>query len=225
MPKIIDLTGRRFDNLVVIERGENSKSGDARWICLCDCGNQTLVWSYSLRKGRTKSCGCERLKKFTDLKGRRFGRLIVEHRAENTSGDSTTWHCKCDCGADVVIQRSHLISEHTQSCGCLHKEIVRENATKHQHSGTRLYDIWSGMKRRTSNPNRKDFKYYGGRGITVCREWENDFEAFYEWSMKNGYVYDLTIDRKDNDKGYSPNNCRWTDMLTQNHNKRKPKNR
>jgi hypothetical protein len=91
---------------------------------------------------------------------------------------------------------------------------------KHGGKGTRLYSIWANMKTRCSNPKHMHFDRYGGRGITVCDEWKNDFQAFYDWAMSHGYSDDLSIDRIDNDKGYSPDNCRFIPMSIQNQNKR-----
>lgn len=91
-------------------------------------------------------------------------------------------------------------------------------------NGSRLHIVWRSMNQRCYNPNKKSYPRYGGRGITVCDEWRNDFQAFYEWAIANGYDenadrYQCTIDRIDNDKGYSPDNCRWVDMKVQNNNK------
>jgi hypothetical protein len=94
--------------------------------------------------------------------------------------------------------------------------------TKHGMFGTRIYRIYQGIKRRCNNPNASDYKYYGGRGITVCEEWneKDGFVAFYKWAVENGYADNLTIDRIDVSKGYSPNNCRWVTQVEQARNKR-----
>lgn len=90
----------------------------------------------------------------------------------------------------------------------------------HGKSNTRLYTIYNNMKTRCYNKNSDDYKNYGERGITVCKEWLNSFTSFYNWSINNGYKPDLLLDRKDNDLGYSPENCRWVDSIEQNNNKR-----
>ena len=91
--------------------------------------------------------------------------------------------------------------------------------TTHMKSDTRLYRIWTDMKSRCTNPNRPKYRRYGGRGITICPEWQNDFQAFYDWAIENGYRDDLSIDRKDNDGDYCPENCRWITMAEQASNK------
>lgn len=87
-------------------------------------------------------------------------------------------------------------------------------------SNTRLNRIWRGFRQRCYNPNQPDFKYYGGRGITVCPEWKDDFKAFYDWAMSNGYQDNLTLDRIDCNGNYEPSNCRWVTMKVQTNNKR-----
>lgn len=150
------------------------------------------------------------MNRLIDLTGQRFGRLTVVSRAENDARGQARWYCNCECGAENIIVRGrHLISGHTQSCGCLHNEGFSAITSKHLKSNEKLYGIWADMKRRTKTETRKDFKYYGGRGIKVCNEWDNDFEAFYKWACDNGYADGLDIDRKDNDKDYTPQNCRW----------------
>ena len=97
--------------------------------------------------------------------------------------------------------------------------MIEMGKITHGQRHTRLYSIWTDMKTRCNNPKRAKYARYGARGIKVCDEWCNSFEAFYEWAMANGYADNLTIDRKDNDKGYSPENCRWITMEEQASNK------
>ena len=156
--------------------------------------------------------------KLVDLTGQRFGRLVVLRRADNI-GRQTAWLCKCDCGNESIVLGYALRRGTIQSCGCGRNEAARErgkvNARKHGGIGTRLYSIWRGMKLRCYNPKAKAYHRYGGRGITLCDEWRHDFATFRDWALNNGYADNLTIDRINNDRGYSPENCRWITMKAQ----------
>jgi len=146
---------------------------------------------------------------YKDLTGQRFGKLVVLRKTDLRRKGKILWICQCDCGNMHQAMSSRLISGHTKSCGCYQREKITEMNLTHGGSHSRLYSIWASMKTRCSNPNYKKFDYYGGRGITVCHEWQESFETFRDWALANGYRDDLTLDRKNGDKGYFPENCQW----------------
>jgi len=161
------------------------------------------------------------MKKFMDLTGKSFERLEVIARAKNPYGNSNTvWLCRCTCGSELIVSGSNLRSGNSKSCGCLKIESAVRSHTKHSGYGSRLYRTWSGIKTRCSNENRDDYRNYGGRGITICEEWSDSFEKFREWSIANGYDETLTIDRKDNNGNYEPDNCQWVTFTVNCNNKR-----
>ena len=147
---------------------------------------------------------------------------------ENSKQKRRYGEYKCSlCGTEFKASTHNINIGHTKSCGCYGKKIISEGINrKHGLSKTRLNRTWSSIKDRTLNINTKVFNDYGGRGITICEEWKNDFMSFYNWAMENGYEENkgLSIDRIDNDGNYEPNNCRWVSRNIQNRNKRIPKN-
>lgn len=154
-------------------------------------------------------------RKLIDLTGQRFGRLTVISRIENV-GHNTSWLCKCDCGNEKIVSGNNLRNGSTKSCGC----IKNLGNTKHSLCNSRIYRIYTNIHQRCYCKYSTIYKHYGGRGITICDEWKNDFLSFYSWAINNGYADNLTIDRIDTNGNYEPDNCRWVTMKIQNYNRR-----
>lgn len=148
-----------------------------------------------------------------DIKGKRFGRLLVLERANIPGARNAMWRCQCDCGNETITAAAN-IGKTTLSCGCLAKETARELLTgntyqrTHNLSHTVEHNTWLKIQERCSNPNTPKYHRYGGRGICVCQRWLDDFMNFYnDMGLRPSPKH--SIDRINNDGNYEPSNCRW----------------
>ena len=162
--------------------------------------------------------------KLIDLTGQRFGKLTVVEAVINPQNNRKYWRCLCDCGNTVYSYSHSLLIGAVISCGCSHiKHGGCSNGIE-----DRLYGVWRSMRQRCYDPHTDSYKNYGARGIDVCEEWRNDYQAFKEWAYSHGYDDSapfniLHIDRIDNNKGYSPANCRFITSSQNNRNRRNTK--
>jgi len=215
MAKIVDenLINQRFGRLIItsIDGRVNSRLFVN---CTCDCGNTKRIRYDILKSGDSKSCGCLNIEvRHTSfitkpLEGLQFTNLTVIERVENRN-KKVMYKCLCSCGNYMITDMSHLTSGHTKSCGCL--------TLLHGMSQTYIFRIWSSMVQRCTTTTHKQYDYYGGRGITVCNEWINDFNKFYE-DMGDRPTEQHSLDRENNELGYSKANCRWATRKEQQNN-------
>lgn len=221
MSGLIDLTGKKFGRLTVIRKYgyTNSKRKLITWLCQCDCGNTVIRTGKALKESFNSGCdNCRWI--YYDLSGKVFGSLTVI--SKNSSGSGTVfWNCKCKCGKTIQVSTGRLNSGNVTSCGCSKRNRIIEQNTTHGLANTRLYKIWCGMKKRCFNKNSQSYNNYGGRGISICNEWINNFQAFYDWSISNGYSENLTIERINVNGNYCSDNCRWVTLKEQTKNQRK----
>jgi len=162
-----------------------------------------------------------------DVQGQRFGFATVLREDGRGKQGHVLWLCQCDCGNLFHTTSSQLIRGMTKSCGCYSSACTtqrnKERILYHTEDEIRLSRIWKNMIARCEDCGATAYSRYGARGITVCEEWHS-FEAFKAWAFTSGYESTLTIDRKDNNGGYCPENCRWATDQEQNCNKRNNRN-
>ncbi len=143
-----------------------------------------------------------------DVVGEKFNRLTITEDL-GTIGGYRQVIALCDCGKIKRLRLYHIKAEVIKSCGCLKQENLDKARFKHGLVKHPAYKLWSGIKRRCLNENDSAYKDYGGRGITICDEWKDDFKLFHDWAISNGYRKGLIIDRENVNGNYEPDNCRF----------------
>lgn len=153
-----------------------------------------------------------------DLAGKKFWFWTVKNFNGVTANGHSQWLCVCECGTEKLVTGWNLKAGHAKSCGCKTSEIIKISSTTHGLAKSPLHKIWLGMKTRCYNKNTASYVNYGARGIKVCDEWLNSFETFYK-DMSDDFSLGLTIERKDVNKNYSKDNCKWIPKAEQSKNR------
>lgn len=213
--------GRVFNNWKVL--GYETKRG---WVVEClECKRETHHAPSRINSEKPVMCTCQLdWGKYSKKEwvGQKHNHLTIQGYVNQR------FVCACDCGRKTEVIPVNLLRHKVKSCGdpdCEHHvKLLSESSKTHGMSGTRLYKVWNGMHQRCTNPINNSFEDYGGRGITVCDDWQT-FEPFCEWAIKNGFDenksgIECSMDRIDTNGIYEPLNCRWTNAKVQRHNQR-----
>lgn len=155
-----------------------------------------------------------------EMAGKRYGMLTVISQAQSTKDGMAKWNCLCDCGNQFEATGGNIRFGTTKSCGCYMAINASKQFKTHGMSKKRIYHTWASMKARCLNPNCKEYKFYGARGIAICKDWKNA-ALFIDWAMKNGYKDNLTIERIDANGNYEPSNCTFIPLCEQGKNTRR----
>lgn len=208
MGKLVDLTGERFDYLLVIERAGSDKNKKATWLCKCDCGNEVVVRGNDLRQGKVHSCGCYKTNLLSrDLVGQKFGKLTVIKREEKNIHNYHMWLCKCDCGGKILVTTNHLTTGNTQSCGCLvskGEDSIIKFLNNHNISYIKQY-YFKDLLGKKDAPLRFDIAIFQDEKLIVLVEFQGiqHYENVYNLSEKD---WEYTLKRDKMKKEYCKNN-------------------
>lgn len=226
---IIDLTAQKFGRWTVVSYSHKDSAG-AKWNCKCECGGDRIVYGFMLKSGRSTSCGCFKrdmlckkskgnTKRRIDLTGQRFGLLTVQKISKTEKG-FLFWECVCDCGGSRAIKSHKLRGGDVTHCGCNNRELHGDTSNSN-NKYTKEYMAWLSMKARCYDKNTKNYKDYGGRGITVCDRWKNSYVNFLS-DVGRAPTKNHSLDRwPDNENGnYEPSNFRWATPKQQSGNRR-----
>lgn len=210
-----DIIGTKFGEWMLVEYKGRDKRSEQIYLCRCKCGALKEHKLSSLKSGcslQCKKCRMNELNKIQDLCGQKFGLYTAIERFKNIERNAWYYKCICECRTESIIAGYRL--KNGKSKKCPHCRVKT-----HGMSYTSTFRIWTGILRRCLNSNFKAYKYYGGRGITVCERWKNSFENFL--SDMGERPKNLQIDRINNNGNYEPSNCRWVTAKENNHNRKR----